>query len=74
MGAGLLRHLQERRRVALGAETVEQARRRQLADIISQLHDGVLAIDTNQNIWLANHAMCEITGVPESAGLFPAGS
>jgi transcriptional regulator, propionate catabolism operon regulatory protein len=46
---------------------VELARRRQLADIISQLHDGVLAIDTDQRIWLANHAMCEITGVPESA-------
>jgi propionate catabolism operon transcriptional regulator len=52
---------------AARVRAVEQARRHQLADIISHLHDGVLAIDTQQRIWLANHAMCELTGVPESA-------
>ncbi len=44
----------------------EQGRRRQLTAIISQLHDGVLAIDTQQQVWLANQAMCEMLGIPET--------
>lgn len=52
---------------AARVRTVEQARRRQLSDIIGQLHDGVLAIDIKQRIWLANPALCELIGMPEAA-------
>ncbi|GAA5169557.1 propionate catabolism operon regulatory protein PrpR [Viridibacterium curvum] len=51
---------------AARVRAVEQARRQQLADIISQLHDGVLAFDSTQRIWLANRAMSELLALPES--------
>jgi transcriptional regulator, propionate catabolism operon regulatory protein len=51
---------------AIRVRAVEQARRKQLSEIISQLHDGVLAVDTAQKVWLANRAMCELIGIPEA--------
>jgi len=51
---------------AARVRVLERTRRRQLGDLIGQLQEGVLAIDMEQHIWLANPAMCALAGVDEA--------
>jgi propionate catabolism operon transcriptional regulator len=51
---------------AARVRVLERTRRRQLGDLIGQLQEGVLAIDMEQHIWLANPAMCALAGVAEA--------